>query len=156
VTPQLVTQPQGNHVVIDSPRFVSAVGHLGQRTVTADSATLEFGAWGSGFASLTWVPTDGKTLKTSSRSLITLVARTENLGMEWNADRTSVSDKWGKGPVRAEIVPCTITLKVPKAQIYQLDPAGKRIGKVAVEKVAGGVRFKVGDSTKSCYFEVVK
>ena len=34
-----------------------------------------------------------------------------NKGMQWNDERTSVSDRWGTTPAMVEIVPATITLE---------------------------------------------
>lgn len=94
------------------------------------------------FAALTLSALDGRPLGESSRILITACARTENAGQEWNADRTSVADRWGRGPTLIEPVRATLTLKreggAGAAKLLALGGDGKPMKELPVEAVADG------------------
>ena len=65
------------------------------------------------------------------------VARVENSGMTWNAERTGLTS-WGHGPAMAEYVPLTVTLPGPQLRAERLDPAGGIDAQLAVTVAAGG------------------
>ena len=69
--------------------------------------------------------------------LLVAVARVENSGMTWNAERTGLTS-WGHGPAMAEYVPLTVTLPGPQLRAERLDPAGGVAAPLAVTAEAGG------------------
>jgi len=62
------------------------------------------------FAAVTVTPLDGLQIGASRKLLVTACGRCENVGMGFNADRTSVGGNWGTGPTHIEAVTATIVL----------------------------------------------
>jgi len=62
------------------------------------------------FAAIMMTPLDDKPLEESRKILVTACGRCENVDMGFNANRTSVSTNWGKGPVHIEAVTAQIDL----------------------------------------------
>ena len=76
--------------------------------------------------------------------------------MKWNSDRTSVGVLWGEGPVGAEAMTGTVTLKtlMKSAMIYALDGTGKRMGGF-IGKVSGEVlTFNISPASKTVWYEI--
>ena len=95
------------------------------------------------FAAVTLSSLDGKPLEQSRRILITACARIENTGQTWNADRTSVADRWGKAPTLIEPVRATISLKRAgavggTAKLLALGGDGKPVKDLPVETAGDG------------------
>ena len=113
---------------------------------------FQFKPFGNNFVSVMLVPMDALPLTKSKHLLLTVVGKVENQDMGWNADRTSVGDKWGHGPVRAEVVPGTVTLAVDgKRVVRDLTSTG------TVERVLsstynnGKLTFRIGDANTLWY-----
>ena len=53
---------------------------------------------------------DNQPIARSKKMLLVAVGQVANSGMQWNADRTSVADKWGHEPTIAEGIGATIRL----------------------------------------------
>jgi hypothetical protein len=62
-------------------------------------------------------------LKDADRLLLCAVARAQNPGQQWNEQRTTVSNNWGKAPPHVEIVRATLTLPADYT-VRALDGAG--------------------------------
>jgi hypothetical protein len=131
-------------------------GFLGGKSWNAQVGTFRFDALPTRFASLMLAPLDGKALRNSKRMLLTLGARVENENMDWNAERTSVSDRWGRGPVRAERVGVSVRLKVDgPRKVYALDPTGKRKTAVSAKFSQGALTFST-KGQNSMWFEIAR
>jgi len=80
------------------------------------------------FATIMLVAADPKqTIENADRLLLIATARGQNTDMQWDAQRRSVSDKWGKAPQRIEVVRATLTLAGEgELQCFALDPSGAR------------------------------
>ncbi|CAN5416481.1 hypothetical protein BH11ARM2_BH11ARM2_15430 [soil metagenome] len=142
--------------VAESTAARTISGFVAGRTVKAGDLSIEFGTFGNVFAALTLVSTDGKPLKTSKRSLLTVGARVENTGMVWNAARDSVSDQWGKGPVIAERVPMRLMLATDgPRKVYALDPSGKKMNRLPAS-FTGGVLTVDATQADSMWIEIVR
>jgi len=77
--------------------------------------------------------------------------------MVWNADRTSVGDQWGHGPILAEGIPATVVLKTdgtPGRQVWALNAAGKRTMEVPAISANGSLTFTVGPQFKTLWYEI--
>jgi len=109
------------------------------------------------FATLTLVPADAaKPLATADRLLLGAVARVENTGMKWNAQRTSVSDQWGKGPARIEVVKATLSLPATAGlKAYALTAQGKRGPEIPVTIKDGRATLEIGQ-TPALWYELVR
>jgi len=98
---------------------------------------------------------DGEPLERSGRMLLAAVGSAENLGMGWNVDRTSVSNKWGRGPTQVNVIPADLTLGCRIKVVHALDGCGKRCGEVPVSRTADGSRFTIGGEHKTLWYEIV-
>ncbi len=83
---------------IEADKFNGAAGYLSRlRNRRIGSMTLvDFPS--SDFGAATWVSLTDSSLPRSERSLITLGSKTQNTGMIWNSDSTSVGNNWGTAP----------------------------------------------------------
>ena len=140
-----------------APAAQTFAGYVGGQTVTLGGSTLTFPAFGNNFAAMTLTAMDQKPLSLSRHNLLTLVGRVENTGMVWNADRTSVGDQWGHGPILAEGIPATVVLKTdgkPGRQVWALDATGKRTMEVPAISANGSLTFTVGPQFKTLWYEI--
>jgi hypothetical protein len=140
----------------DSPRSKLAVGLLAGRKVGLNGWGVEVAGRAPGFAALALTATDERPIARSRALLLTAVGRVENKGMQWNAGRTSVGDRWGVGPALAEGVPATITLRTPagKATVHALDANGRRGRPVDARLADGMLTFTIGPEHKTLWYEI--
>jgi hypothetical protein len=82
------------------------------------------------FGAVTLVTLDGKPIRTSKHMLLTVAGRAENIDMGWNADRTSVGDRWGRGPVHIAAAKGLVTMPLHGRRMFALSPDGRRIAEV--------------------------
>ena len=141
----------------DSPAALTFAGSVGGQTVTLGGSTLTFPAFGNNFAAMTLTAMDQKPLTQSRHILLTLVGKVENTGMVWNADRTTVTDQWGHGPILAEGIPATVVLKTdgtPGRQVWALNATGKRNVEVPAISANGSLTFTAGPQFKTLWYEI--
>ncbi|HQF37698.1 MAG TPA: carbohydrate binding domain-containing protein [Opitutaceae bacterium] len=163
-TPALTTirmecAPQGPVYVVSAERAATATGFIGGAKIDAGALRVECARFGLDFAAVTAVALDGAKLAESHRVLVTLVGRTENPGMVWDAVRKSVNDRWGHGPMTAEPVPATITLvgaAGAKAKVYALAPDGSRAKRVEAKAEAGALVFTASAADRTIHYEIVR
>ncbi|MFN4243488.1 MAG: hypothetical protein ACK4PI_09645 [Tepidisphaerales bacterium] len=142
---------RGGVVVLEAPKVVAMTGFVGGRREQAGGFTFEFGEFGNGFASLMLVPLDGQSLSESRRLLLTVMGRAENLEMGWNADRTSVGERWGRGPVHVEGVPLVLrTGAGVRYDVFPLDVDGRRRAAI------GGMALQLGPQHRTVWYELVR
>ena len=72
--------------------------------------------------------------------------------MGWNADRTSVSTAWGRGPAIAEAVPAEISLPGSGWKAQALDGTGMPRGDLPVEATAGKSAIRIGTVSPSLWY----
>lgn len=99
----------------------------------------------------------GVPLESAPSALIATVARAQNTGMEYSADRTQLLQT-GEAPLRMEPVRTMLTLP-ESTTVYILDQAGKRTGKtVSPGKKADGYAefFLDGARYQTIYYEAVR
>jgi hypothetical protein len=157
---QIAQNAKGQRVVIQAKSAVAVVGFVGGETCSfGDFGSVEFMNFGyqnEGFGALMVAAMDQKPLAQSNRVLVSVGGRVENVDMRWNAERNSVSDQWGKGPVMAETVPLSMNLKTASDRdVWALGPNGKRLRKVDSTYSNGTLRFQVDSSTRSMWLEIV-
>jgi hypothetical protein len=140
----------------DSPSSKLMVGFLGGQRVQLPGWEVQMPATSRNFAALTLSAMDGQPVERSRSLLLTAVARVENTDMRWNADRTSVGNRWGRGPSLAEGVPAELTVRTlaKSAVVYALDGTGKRQGKVDAKLAEGRLTFAIGPAHKTLWYEV--
>ncbi len=148
-------------VSVDAPAAKALVGRIGDSFVVGP---LQAGALrvsdvesSNQWAALTLVSLDKLPVAQSKSLLLTALNRAENTGMEWNADRTSVGDKWGEGPTQLAVPHARISLatKAKRARVFRLTPTGDR-GAIASSSLKDGVlSFEIGPDDQTVWWQIV-
>jgi hypothetical protein len=141
-------------VTVDTPRTKAVIGRLGGRKVELDGLTVSMPGTDSNFAAITLTAMDGKPLAESEAILVTAVGRVENTGMGWNAEHTSVSDKWGTSPTLAEGIAAGLVLRshLRGATLSPLDSRGQPQGGSDVPSQAGSLSFSIGPEQQTLWY----
>ena len=110
-------------LLVDAPAIRMVMGRTTRRTHRLGDVTFEVaeGPYRD-YANIALVSLDGQAIGQSGKLLLTAVARTENAGQVWNADRTAV--EWGDGPALAEPVAMRVTLPTDGWRAQALDGKG--------------------------------
>ena len=121
-------------MTVNAPALKMALGHtggqsfeLGEATIRVERGTLE------NYANLMVVALDGLPLAQSKRVLVTAVARVENAGMKYNAQRTSVGQNWGEGPTLAEPVKFAVSVPGTGWTASALDGKGRKMSALKMD-----------------------
>ncbi|MBM3333280.1 carbohydrate binding domain-containing protein [Candidatus Sumerlaeota bacterium] len=138
---------KGNgYFTVDSPRVQAAVGWIGGKTIETKQARV---GTKTPFCAVSAIALDDKPLETSAKILVVAVARCENTGMEWTAERNSVGDRWGGPPILIEPVEGRLTLKrsagAPALSFSPLDGSGlpqRQPQVISAEKSAITIQFR--------------
>jgi hypothetical protein len=156
--PALNWRAEGDRALFtaDAPRSKAAVGLLGGQTVELSGWIIKHAGKPPAFAAVTLTAKDDRDMDRSRSLLLTAVGRVENKGAQWNADRTSVGNRWGDGPTLAEGVPATITIrtKALTAAVHALDATGKRRGRVEARLAGGILAFTIGPEHKTVWYDI--
>jgi hypothetical protein len=155
---RLVQTKRGPAYVAAVPAAATIVGYVGGSTLSAGGLTVSCDDFGLNFAAITTVALDGRPMDSSARVLVTLAARAENQGAQWNAVRTSVGDVWGKGgaPI-AERVPATVVLPTDgPRRVIALAPDGSAAGEVEAAWTDGELRFSTREGAGTLHYEIVR
>ncbi len=154
---RMVQAPQGPVYVAAADKAATATGYIGGAKIEAGALRVDCARFGLDFAAVTAIALDDRRLEESRRVLVTLVARTENPGMVWDAVRKSVSDRWGHGPMTAEPVPATITLVgAAGAKVYALAPDGSRAKQIESIGWSGALIFTSRPGDQTIHYEITK
>jgi hypothetical protein len=142
---------------VDAPVTKAVVGRCTGRTTKLGGAEFDVKTNPHNFAVLTLSAVDGQPLTQSRRMLLAAAGNVENTGMGWNADHTSVGNRWGSAPTICEGIAARVTLAaMPKsAKVYALDGAGARAGEVPVSAAGGKFSFEIGPRFKTLWYEIV-
>jgi hypothetical protein len=118
-------------LTVNAPAVRMLMGRTARRTVPLGDVTFEVpeGPFRD-YANLALVALDGQAIGESRKLLLTVVARTENAGQVWNAERTAV--QWGDGPALAEPVSVRVTLPTDGWRAQALNGKGLPRGDVPV------------------------
>ena len=151
----LITHHSSRYV-INSPASRGIVGFFGGSLVNLGGLTIEVLEKPDRFAAITVISLDGDRLEDSQHLLITAVGKVENQGMVWNASRTSVGARWGKGPVMAEGIGARISLpaSLMGGMMYALDGGGARTTLILSRQEGDKVVLDLGPQHKTLWYEV--
>jgi hypothetical protein len=130
---------------LNAPGARMLLGKVGGATASVGDVRFEVASMGGNeHAYLALVSLDGEPLAQARRILLVALGRAENEGMGWNAGRTSVGDRWGRGPALVQGVEATITLP-GTWRVEALDPAGAP--KETIATAAAPIRIKPAHRT---------
>ena len=144
--------PRTGRLTINTPRVQAALGWLGGQTVR--TADVEF-RLETPFCAVSLAALDGEPLRRSRKVLLVAAARCANTGMEWNEERTSISDRWGGPPLLIEPVEGKITLRrepgAARLRLIPLDGGGRPKGEgspvAAREETTSTLQLRAAEAT---------
>ena len=123
--------PDGAWCAVAAPAVRLLVGHVAGRSFDVGDTKFKLGArsWPKelpAYACVSLIALDAKPIDVSRKLLLAASARTENQGMQWNVDRTSLPLKgWGRGPTVSEAVPLSLELPGDPVDAQALDALGR-------------------------------
>jgi hypothetical protein len=133
---------------LNAPGARLLLGKVGGATTTVGDVRFEVAPMGGNeHAHLGLVSLDGRPLSETARALLVALGRAENQEMGWNADRTSVGDRWGRGPALIQGVRATISLP-GSWNVAALDPTGAPKGSVAT----AGSSVRIDPSYRTAWY----
>ncbi|MBI4909420.1 MAG: hypothetical protein HY820_37725 [Acidobacteria bacterium] len=145
-TRQLTWHDKPGAVTVDSDRTHMLIGFLGAHQLATKhlSAKLE-----NKFAALQLTSLDGLPISRSRSMLLTSGARTANTAMQWNPERTSLTN-WGTEPTVIEPVTGTVTLtNLPHAKSVRVTAPGLK--PVPARRAATGWEIPLGGAVTPWY-----
>ncbi len=149
----------GEHALLSASGdgFATLSGEIGPEAVKAGALEASSSNGKGVFASLMLAACDLKPVGKSSRLLLTIGGRFENQGMAWNATRTSVGAKWGKGPAVAQFIPLSVKVATGRPmKVFALDGTGARTGQAEASFSNGCVSFSSTPAHKTIWYEIAE
>jgi hypothetical protein len=139
------TKPEKAYLTLKTPRSQGAWGLIAGQSFALPNVELEVGSILRNYGTLVATTLDDAASLADSKSILLLASSgAENTNMQWNADRTSVSDKWGTGPTRINPVPAKVRISNRSVRsVFALDGTGKRMKEVPVKQTADGIEFSI-------------
>jgi hypothetical protein len=140
-------------LAISSPRLQAVVGFVSGRRFTLGDFTIALAEKGAAeFVAISLCSLDGRSLRESSRVLLTLAGRAEDTGQIWQeGPEGDLTAEAGVRPVLAEPIRGQLTWAGRKLQVFALTASGKRAKEVPLEG-QGALTFG-GDQTM--WYELV-
>lgn len=142
------------HVVVNDRAVRAVWGLVGGRGFDLGGLHVDIGAAERDYAVLWLSSLDGKPVEESKRLLLVAAGSAGNAGMEWNETRTSVANRWGRGPAQANGIPAAFALRTPLRRVFALDSRGHRTAEVPVEVRDGRLRGAVGPECRTLWYEI--
>jgi hypothetical protein len=149
---RIVAASAGPVFVASSDRAVVLSGYLGGQTLDAGNVVVRIDPFEGNFGSLVLTPLDGQPIASSQRMLLTVSGRAENVGMGWNADRTSVGNDWGSGPSHIQCLGGSLTMPTEGLKAFALHPDGTR----AHEATLQGATLTLSPTHGTMWYEIVR
>lgn len=140
---------------VNTPCVRAAVGYLGGQSIVLGDIEIKMLSTKTNWASIAIAALDGKSINESNRVLLVAAGRVENTNMQWNEDRTSVSNKWGTEPTVVEGIPAEITFG-GKRQAQSLDGTGAPKDDVPGRTENNGTTFTIGAEYKTLWYLITK
>ncbi len=149
-------EPEGALFTLDSPSAKAIVGFAGGRTLDLSGFVVEMAPTDRNFLSLTLISMDGKLIDASASLVLTALDKAENVGLEWNDERTFAANSWRQGPTMVETVRAAITIPTTArtATVHALDETGSRSKAIPSDLSAGRLTFHIGPQDKALWYEI--
>ncbi len=155
-TGQLRWDRSANTFAVNAPRSKVVVGTLGGKSTYLDELQIAMPPSQSNWAAFALSSLDGADIARSKRLLLTVAGKAENVGMTWNADRSSVGTGWGSGPTQVEgvIANLHVLTDLKRARVFALDETGQGRSEVPSTLRNGVLSFAVGPQWKTLWYEI--
>ncbi|HEX8552533.1 MAG TPA: carbohydrate binding domain-containing protein [Abditibacteriaceae bacterium] len=142
--------------LVSTPRTKVVAGFWGGKTVDAEELQITMTQSASNYAVFSLSSLDGADIATSKSLLLTAAGRVENIGMTWNAERTSVGNGWGSGPTQVEGIAARIQLiaGTKNVRVWALNASGNPRSAVPVVIRNGVLSFEIQPSYKTLWYQI--
>ncbi len=151
------TDTTKSYLKLNTPKSQGVWGLVASEQFNVGVIDAQFGPIDRDYGTLVLTALDDQPIATSRHLLLLASSGAENTDMQWNADRTSVSDQWGSGPTRVNLVPARIKLALDTDfTVHALDGTGKRISQVETKRDNGKILFEIGAPHKTIWYELTK
>ncbi len=159
-TGQIIWHPAGEgrqvgKFLVQAPGVRCAVGFLQDQKVELGDVSFTLQHAARGWASMGLAALDGKPIAQSTKMLLVAVGQVANTGMQWNKERTSVSDRWGGKPTIAEGIRATVRLP-GQVNVRALTSDGKTSGTVPVQPQDETSRVEIGPQYQTLWYLVTR
>jgi hypothetical protein len=138
-----------------TPRNAVVAGFVGGRKI-ALGETQFWVAPSSNWATMGVTSLDNLPLQSSKKLLLTATGRAENVGMGWNADRSSVGLEWGTGPTHVAGITSVVKMASSASQVrvFALNERGERRGQLNVTMQKGAFKFSISPVWRTVWYEI--
>ncbi len=138
--------PQAAYVLINGPAVQGAVGFIKGRTM--NFGEWEFTAGGSSpdHMAVLLQSDDRVPLRETTRMILSIWTEHRNTGMVWNADQTSIDDRWGGDPPIIRPAGVDLKLRLSSARtirLYPLDERGNRRNSLQGDGTGSVLHFRI-------------
>ena len=142
---------------LNTPKSQGVWGLVANEKFKVGLIETEFGPIDRDYGTLVLTALDDQPISASGHLLLLASSGCENTDMQWNADRTSVSDQWGTGPTRVNLVSAKIKLALDSNfTVHALDGTGKKVSQVDTKMENGNLVFEIGSPHNTIWYELVK
>ncbi|MCF7849029.1 MAG: hypothetical protein K9M45_09280, partial [Kiritimatiellales bacterium] len=146
--------PKTAQVRVNTPATRAWWGLVGGQHCDLGGWDIRVGDVERDYAAIVLTSRDGKALESSKRMLLVAVGSAENKGMQWNAERTTVSEHWGHGPAQVNGIPAEMSVRGKVTAVYALDGSGGRAAAVPVVCKGGVSRWSIGPEYRTLWYEI--
>jgi hypothetical protein len=150
------TDPTKAFIQLNTARTVGVWGLIDGGNFEAGSIKISVEKTAHQYATIVLTSQDNLPIKKSKSMLLLASSGAENVGMNWNEDRTSVGANWGTGPTLINPVAATVRLPAGRTPIvHALDGSGNRTAEVPVIRADDGTyAVKIDGVHKTLWYEV--
>ena len=144
-------------LVLYTPKSIGVWGLVANQSFDIGSARFEIGKVERNYATVLLTSIDNQPIAKSNHMLLLASSGAENTDMQWNSERTSVSDNWGSGPTTINTVSAKLTLPLKQSPtaVYALDGCGKRMQNVDFTLDDGCAVIEIGNQYSTLWYEIV-
>ena len=143
-------------LTVNAPRAKAVIGFGAGKIFALGDVILKPGpTMQHGFSVITASAVHGDDFHSPGAAiLVTATGYVENQGMGWNAEKTSVGNQWGTGPVQCEGIAFEMTLNTKCAKAWALDEHGRRGLEIPASQTAEGLQFRLGPQYRTLWYEI--
>jgi len=138
--------PQAAYAFIKGPAVQGAVGFIKGHTMDFGEWEFTAGGYSPDHMAVLLQSRDRVPLRETTRMILSVWTEHQNTGMVWNADRTSVDNRWGGDPPVIRPASVDLRLRLSSARnvrLYPLDERGSRKELLLGEMVGNALRFQI-------------
>ncbi len=138
--------PEAAFTVVRGPAVQGAIGFITGKTMDVGDWSFTASGPPSNHMAVLLQSRDGAALRETRHMFLSIWTEHQNTGMGWNADRTSVDNRWGSAPTVVCPAQVDLTLRFNAARslrLFPLDETGARKSELPAVDNDAGRRFRI-------------